>query len=87
MKLTLESQNPKLLALIEELARQLGIKVTSQSNEVKKEVKKTSRKRNEKLYHLMKEKAERGGVSSIKDPQKWQQEVREDKALYGRDEE
>ena len=87
MKLTLESKNPKLLALLEELARQLGIKVISHNSEMKETGKKATGKRNEKLYQLMKEKAERGGITSIEDPLKWQQEVREDKPLYGRDEE
>lgn len=32
----------------------------------------------------MKEKAESGGIKEIKDPAKWQQELRKDKPLYGR---
>ncbi|MDZ7846734.1 MAG: hypothetical protein U5L96_08160 [Owenweeksia sp.] len=54
MKLILETKNTKLLALLEELARQLGVKVTSHNKKVDEEGRKPAGKRNARLYQLMK---------------------------------
>lgn len=86
MKLTITGNNKKHLELIEKLAKELGLSI-SRSTEEKKETEEEleAKERSERLYRLMTEMAESGGLESIKDPIEWQREVREDKKLYGRE--
>ncbi|RAV27562.1 hypothetical protein [Sinomicrobium soli] len=76
MEITISGKDKKLLQQVEALAKRLGL-------EIKRPVKKKNR--SEKLYNLMEEMAASGGISSIKDPVKWQREMRKDRKLYGRE--
>lgn len=79
MEITISGTDGKRLKLVEELAGELGLSISSKSSETKKEP------NGKALYKLMKEKAESGGISEIDDPVKWQREQRKDKPLYGRE--
>ena len=86
MKLTLETKNPKLLALLEQLAHQLGVKVSYGGTEAKMVPKEKSEKeKSKKLIQLMDNMLSKGGIKSISDPVKWQREIRKDRSLPGRD--
>lgn len=86
MEITISGKDKKLLKLIEKLARELGLSITKSKLDNKSDQTAVSdEERSEKLYQLMKEMAESGGIESIKDPIAWQREVREDKKLYGRE--
>ncbi|MBA3985464.1 MAG: hypothetical protein H0X63_02565 [Flavobacteriales bacterium] len=81
MEITISGKDKKLLQQVEALAKRLGL-------EIKRPLKKKKEKKknkSEELYKLMEEMAASGGITSIKDPVKWQREVREDKKLYGRE--
>lgn len=82
MEITIKGDDKKLLKLIEQLAKELGLSVKT---EKKVDDELSDKERSEKLYQLMKEMADSGGIESIKDPVAWQREIREDKPLYGRE--
>lgn len=81
MEITISGKDKKLLQQVEALAKRLGLQIKSsiEKDKVEKENK------SEKLYQLMQDMAASGGIKSIQDPVSWQQEVREDKKLYGRE--
>ncbi len=79
MEITISGKDRKRIRLVEELAEELGLSISSKSSESKR------KPNGETLYKLMKEKAESGGISEIDDPVKWQREQRKDKPLYGRE--
>lgn len=81
MEITISGKDKKLLLQVEALAKRLGLKI---KKTLEKE-KKTKKPNGEELYQLMQEMANSGGISSIKDPQKWQREIRKDKKLHGRE--
>ena len=81
MEITISGKDKKLLQQVEALARRLGLQI---KKSIEKE-KVGEDDKSEKLYQLMKEMAESGGIKSIKDPVAWQKEVREDRKLYGRE--
>lgn len=91
MKLILETQNPKLLALIEALARELGINISRMEKEtVAPDVKNMSGKEvvvknSEKAVQALKKLTELGAFKDIKDPVEWQRGIRKDRPLPGRD--
>lgn len=86
MQITISGKDQKRLRLVEQLAKELGLSITkSDSNEKEETDETTAKERSERLYNLMTEMAESGGLDSIKDPIEWQREVREDKKLYGRE--
>mgnify|MGYP006430896015 CR=1 FL=1 len=81
MELTISGKDENRLQQVEDLAKSLGL-------DIKKPLEndETPEKPNgEELYKLMKDMAESGGVTSIKDPVKWQKEIRKDKKLFGRE--
>ena len=85
MEITISGKDKKLLKQVEALARRLGLQIKSSIE--KEKVKKEEENRSEKLYQLMQEAAESGGVfQSIEDPVAWQREQRKDRALFGREE-
>ena len=83
MEITIKGKDEKLLKLIEQLAKELDLSISSPSTKLKESLNKNN---GEELYKLMKEKAAAGGIKSIKDPLKWQKEQRQDKPFYGREE-
>lgn len=86
MEITISGKDEKRLRLVEQLAKELGLSITkSNSNETEQTEEITAKEKSERLYRLMTDMAESGGLDSIKDPIEWQREVREDKKLYGRE--
>lgn len=81
MEITISGKDKKSIQKVEALAKRLGLQVQNPLSKEKEETKNNS----EELYKLMEEMATSGGITSIKDPVKWQREVRKDKKLYGRD--
>lgn len=81
MEITLSGNNKKALKLIEKLAIELGLKIS------KREQPQSIKAINESnaLYDLMMQMIASDGVASIQNPIKWQNQVREDKTLYGRE--
>ncbi len=80
MEITISGKDKKLLKLVENLAKALGLSIKKNNKET------LSRKVDStKLYDLMEEMAASGGVESIKDPVAWQESIREEKPLYGRE--
>lgn len=89
MKLILESQNPKLLALLEELARQLGVRINdaadnSQRDKKLMEKNKGAKSNSKEAVKALKKLAALGTFNQIKDPVAWQRELRKDRPLLGR---
>lgn len=82
MEITISGKNRKHLNLVRKLAKELGLSISKTSSSPQSQ----SQNNGEKLYKLMEEMAASGGIKSIKDPVKWQREIRKDKPLYGRDE-
>lgn len=82
MEITISGKDKRRLKLVEELAEELGLTICVKNE---KSSEKSQKERSERLYQLMKEKAETGGIESIKDPKAWQREIRKDKPLYGRE--
>ncbi|MBZ9627725.1 hypothetical protein LB456_01960 [Psychroflexus sp. CAK57W] len=80
MEITISGKDKKSIQKVEALAKRLGLQVQNPLSKEKEETKNNS----EELYKLMEEMATSGGITSIKDPVKWQREVRKDKKLYGR---
>lgn len=81
MQLTLETENPKLLALIEELARHLGVSIRRTTGNGRGEMKAVEK--NEKgisnsaeAVKALEELAKLGTFNSVKDPVAWQREIR-----------
>lgn len=87
MEITISGNNLKHLQLIRKLAEELGLKIKTSSSNVEENdiIYGTEKTNSEKLYQLMQEMAESGGLESIKDPVEWQREIRKDKILYGRE--
>lgn len=81
MEITITGNDKKLLLEIENLAKKLGLKIKWKTKIKISEEDNSS----QRLYDLMTEKANSGGIQSIKDPAAWQREQRKDKPLYGRD--
>lgn len=81
MEITISGKDKKSIQKVEALAKRLGLQVQTPPSKEKEETKNNS----EELYKLMEEMATSGGITSIKNPVKWQREVRKDKKLYGRD--
>lgn len=82
MAITITGTDRQSLDLVRQLALKLGLKVSKGDPDKQQEL--TDKKRSDKLYKLIRDMAESGGIQSIKDLIKWQNEVREDKTLYGR---
>lgn len=83
MEITISGKDKKLLQQVEDYAKRLGL-IIHNHNKIEKE--KTTKETNAaELYQLMEDMAASGGVTSIKNPEEWQREVRKDKKLYGRD--
>lgn len=82
MEITISGKDEKRIKLVEELAKELGLSIKKPTLD-EKEL--TDAERSERLYQLMEEMAESGGIESIKDPVAWQREIRKDKPLYGRE--
>ena len=80
MEITIYSKHRKRLLLVEQLALELGLSISKPSSSAES----TNKRNGKKLYKLMKEKAEIGGIKEIKDPVKWQREQRKDTPLHGR---
>lgn len=78
MEIIIKGDDKKLLKQVEDLARKLGLKITRKRQ-------KTETPNGAKLTKLMKEFADQGGVKSIPDPIKWQDETRKDRPLQGRE--
>lgn len=78
MEITISGKNKKHLRLVEDLAKELGLKIRSSVNDQCEEA------NGKALYELMEKMAEENMFSSIKDPAAWQREIRKDKPLYGR---
>ena len=87
MEITISGNNLKHLQLIRKLAEELGLKIKTASSSVEESdvIYGTEKNNSEKLYQLMQEMAESGGLESIQDPIKWQRKIRKDKILYGRE--
>ncbi|MDT0643062.1 hypothetical protein RM553_09505 [Zunongwangia sp. F363] len=76
MKIIISGENREDLNKVSEIAKKLGLEVNSTE---------TRKKSNSKeLLRLMQEKSASGGIKSIPDPVAWQEKVREDRHLYGR---
>lgn len=83
MEIAVSGRNKRLVKLVENLAKELGL--STKRIDIGENQKMSQEERSEKLYQLMEEMAASGGIESIKDPIAWQNEVREDKKLYGRE--
>lgn len=79
MEITISGKDKKRIKLVEELAKELGLSIHSKS------MSEQDKNNGRDLYKLMEEKAKSGGIQEIKDPVKWQREIRKDKPLYGRE--
>lgn len=66
---------------VEAFAKKLGLRIRKHQMEGREKTKSDS----SELYQLMQSMADSGGLTSIKDPVAWQNEVREDRKLYGRE--
>lgn len=82
MEITISGKDKKLMEQVKNLAKKLGLRVTT----TKIDTKITPKNNGEELYKLMREKAASGGIKSIKDPVAWQREQRKERPLYGRNE-
>ena len=78
MEIIISGKNRKNLEQVEMLAIKLGLSVTR----IQKKKKAIN---NKNLLELMRDKASRGGITSIKNPVEWQKTLREDKPLHGRE--
>lgn len=78
MKLTISGNDKDDLEQVRNFAMKLGLSV------VKSDMDKPEKKDQIEFLKLMRDKAEMGGIASIKDPVEWQKAVREDRPLYGR---
>lgn len=78
MEIIIKGDDKKLLKQVEDLARKLGLKIM-------REKQKTEKPNGAKIAKLMEEFADQGGIKSIPDPIKWQDEVRKDRPLPGRE--
>jgi len=86
MEIIISGKDKKRLRLVEKLAKELGLSITkSESNKKEEEPELSDKERSQKLYQLMEEMAASGAFSSIKDPVAWQEEIRKDRPLPGRD--
>lgn len=83
MEIIISGEDKKLLKQVETLAKKLGLQINkSHKDKSLKEEKNKSKK----LYQLMEEAAVDGGLfSSIDDPVAWQNEIRKDRLLPGRE--
>ena len=82
MEITISGQDKKRLKLIEKLAEELGLDISSQ---VIKEKDTLDKKRQKKAIEAMEKLAEIGAFKDIIDPVAWQREQRKDRDI-GRDE-
>ncbi len=78
MEIIIKGDDKKLLKQVEDLARKLGLKIMRKRQKIENP-------NGAKLAKLMEEFAEQGGLKSIPDPIKWQDEVRKDRPLPGRE--
>ena len=81
MELTISGKDEDRLQQVEDLAKSLGLDIKKPLENDEKQEKPNG----EELYKLMKDMEASGGITSIKDPVKWQKEIRKDKKLYGRE--
>ena len=78
MEIIIKGDDKKLLKQVEDLAKKLGLKILSRRE-------KATTNNGAELAKLMQELADKGGIKSIPDPEKWQNEVRKDRQLPGRE--
>lgn len=81
MEITISGQDKKRLKLIEKLAEELGLDISSK---VIKEKDTLDKKRQKKAIEAMEKLAEIGAFKDIVDPVAWQREQRKDRDI-GRD--
>lgn len=92
MEITISGKDRNHLKQVEDLAKKLGLDISSKkgsgtaSREKNGKTREAKKETSEKLYQLMTEMAESGAFKSIKDPVAWQREQRKDRPLPGREE-
>lgn len=83
MEIIISGEDKKLMKQVETLAKKLGLQINKPHKEKSM---KEEKNKSKKLHQLMEEAAVSGGLfSSIEDPVAWQNEVRKDRPMPGRE--
>ncbi|HET8837795.1 MAG TPA: hypothetical protein VFM82_02250 [Flavobacteriaceae bacterium] len=81
MEIAVSGKNKRLVKLVENLAKELGLSIRILDDNQNM----SQGERSEKLYQLMEEMAKNNVFAGIEDPVEWQREQRKDRPLPGRE--